>query len=77
MPVCGADAARGIVAGECGPCPQWEVVVMDTQGVLRPFVETVLSVSPYPFFLQFFELLAGALNAILGAFGGPALFRAL
>jgi len=50
---------------------------MDTQGVLRPFVETVLSVSPYPFFLQFFELLAGALNAILGAFGGPALFRAL
>lgn len=50
---------------------------MDNQGVLLPLVETVLSVSPFPFFFQFMELFAGLLNSILGVFGAPPLVQAL
>ncbi len=47
------------------------------QGVVRPFLEGLLTISPSPFFLQFLQLWLGVLNGILGIFGLPPIFTAL
>lgn len=45
--------------------------------VLRPLGEAILTLFPMPFYLQFVQLLAAALNGLLGIFGVPPAFVAL